>query len=258
MSAPCAWACPARCRCSTRRWCTTRCMAGLATGLHHCHRYSKQDRKNYFYPDLPKAYQISQYDLPLCEDGYLTIETAEGEEAHWHHPHPHRGGRGQADPRPEAMAPCIDCNRCGVPLIEIVSEPDIRTRRGGGGLPAKAAGHHRLHGHQRLQDERGLPALRREPFRAASRAEPFGTRTEMKNLNSFQSVQRAIEDEYRRQVEARGDAGRPSSRKPAASTSRPARPAPCAARKTPTTTAIFPTRTWPPIVTGRGHPDRLA
>ena len=138
-------------------------MAGLATGCTIA-RYSKQDRKNYFYPDLPKAYQISQYDLPLCVDGHLMVETPEGEKRigitriHIEED----AGKLIHDPEHGTL---IDCNRCGVPLIEIVSEPDIRTRRGGGGLSAKAPGGDRLHGHQRLQDERGLPALRREPFR---------------------------------------------------------------------------------------------
>ena len=89
-----------------------------------------------------------------------------------------------------------------MPLIEIVSEPDIRTPQEAVAYLQKLRAVIALHGHLRLQDERGFPALRREPFRPTSRAEPFGTRTEMKNLNSFQSVQRAIEEEYRRQVEA--------------------------------------------------------
>ena len=99
--------------------------AGLATNCKIAN-YSKQDRKNYFYPDLPKAYQISQYDLPLCEHGWLDVETEEGakrigitrihieEDA----------GKLVHDDKYGTM---IDCNRCGVPLIEIVSEPDIRS-----------------------------------------------------------------------------------------------------------------------------------
>ena len=99
--------------------------AGLATNCTIA-RFSKQDRKNYFYPDLPKAYQISQYDLPLCEHGYVDIETENGAK---------RIGITRIHIEEDAgklvhddkLGTLIDCNRCGVPLIEIVSEPDIRS-----------------------------------------------------------------------------------------------------------------------------------
>ena len=173
--------------------------AGLATDCTIA-KYSKQDRKNYFYPDLPKAYQISQYDLPLCVGGHLTIETPAGtknvgitrihieEDA----------GKLVHD---QDKGTLIDCNRCGVPLIEIVSEPDMRT-------PQEAVAY--------LQKLRAIIAytgisdckmnegsLRADVNLSIHKpGEPFGTRTEMKNLNSFISVQKAIEEEYRRQVEA--------------------------------------------------------
>ncbi len=138
--------------------------AGRAGHGLHIARYSKQDRKNYFYPDLPKAYQISPVrpaavrgrppDVEIVRSGEkrigitrIHIEEDAGKLIH-----------------DAEQGTLIDCNRCGVPLIEIVSEPDIRTPAGGGGLPAKAPGGDRLHGRQRLQDERRLPALRREPF----------------------------------------------------------------------------------------------
>ena len=116
----------------------TPCLAGLATGCEIT-RFSKQDRKNYFYPDLPKAYQITQYDLPLCVGGHLTIETPGGEK---------RIGITRIHIEEDAgklvhtmleHGTLIDCNRCGVPLIEIVSEPDIRTPQEARGLPAKAS-----------------------------------------------------------------------------------------------------------------------
>ena len=89
--------------------------AGLATNCKIAH-FSKQDRKNYFYPDLPKAYQISQYDIPLCENGYLMIETEEGSKRigitriHIEED----AGKLVHDDKYGTM---IDCNRCGVPLI---------------------------------------------------------------------------------------------------------------------------------------------
>ena len=97
--------------------------AGLATNCEIAY-ISKQDRKNYFYPDLPKAYQISQYDLPLCHHGWLEIEQDQGVK---------RIGITRIHIEEDAgklvhvegKGTLVDCNRCGVPLIEIVSEPEI-------------------------------------------------------------------------------------------------------------------------------------
>ena len=175
--------------------------AGLATGCT-ISRFSKQDRKNYFYPDLPKAYQISQYDLPLCLKGHVTIETPNGpkdigitrihieEDA----------GKLVHDPQKGTL---IDCNRCGVPLIEIVSEPDIRTPQEAIAYLQKLKAVIAYTGVSDCKMNEG--SLRCDVNLSIHKSgEPFGTRTEMKNLNSFQSVQRAIEEEYRRQVEAVG------------------------------------------------------
>lgn len=174
-------------------------LAGLATGCTIA-RFSKQDRKNYFYPDLPKAYQISQYNLPLCLNGRLAIETEQGAKTigitriHIEED----AGKLVHDPEKGTL---IDCNRCGVPLIEIVSEPDIRT-------PQEAVSYLRklraVIAYTGVSDCRmNEGSLRCDVNLSIHKpGEPFGTRTEMKNLNSFQSVQRAIEEEYRRQVEA--------------------------------------------------------
>lgn len=100
-------------------------MAGLATNCEIA-TYSKQDRKNYFYPDLPKAYQISQYDLPLCSHGYLDIETEAGKKRIGITRIHIEEDAGKLT-HVEGHGTLIDCNRCGVPLIEIVSEPDLRS-----------------------------------------------------------------------------------------------------------------------------------
>ena len=98
--------------------------AGLATNCTIA-RYSKQDRKNYFYPDLPKAYQISQYERPLCKNGSVEIVTDRGSKKigitriHIEED----AGKLVHDAK---LGTLIDCNRCGIPLIEIVSEPDLR------------------------------------------------------------------------------------------------------------------------------------
>ena len=173
--------------------------AGLATGCT-ISRYSKQDRKNYFYPDLPKAYQISQYDLPLCLKGHVTVETPEG---------PKDIGITRIHIEEDAgklvhdakLGTLIDCNRCGVPLIEIVSEPDIRTPQQAIAYLQKLKAVIAYTGVSDCKMNEG--SLRCDVNLSVHKpGEPFGTRTEMKNLNSFQSVQRAIEEEYRRQVEA--------------------------------------------------------
>lgn len=174
--------------------------AGLATNCTIA-RYSKQDRKNYFYPDLPKAYQISQYDLPLCEHGWLDIETDESakrigitrihieEDA----------GKLIHDPEKGTM---IDCNRCGVPLIEIVSEPDIRSAAEAVAYVRKLRSILLYTGISDCRMQEG--SLRCDVNLSVRKAgeTAFGTRTEMKNINSFTFIQRAIEYEYKRQVDA--------------------------------------------------------
>ncbi len=174
--------------------------AGLATNCTIAHR-SKQDRKNYFYPDLPKAYQISQYDLPLCENGWLDIETSGGSK---------RIGITRIHIEEDAgklvhddvHGTMIDCNRCGVPLIEIVSEPDIRSAEEAKAYLQKLRAVILYTGISDCRMNEG--SLRCDVNLSVRKAgtEEFGTRTEMKNLNSFTFIVKAIEYEYRRQVEA--------------------------------------------------------
>lgn len=173
--------------------------AGLATGCTIA-RYSKQDRKNYFYPDLPKAYQISQYDLPLCEKGSLEIETEEGSKKigitriHIEED----AGKLVHD---DKLGTLIDCNRCGVPLIEIVSEPDIRSSDEAIAYFKKLRAIILATGISDCKMNEG--SLRCDVNLSVRKAgsTAFGTRTEMKNLNSFAFIQKAIEYEYKRQVD---------------------------------------------------------
>lgn len=174
--------------------------AGLATNCTIAN-YSKQDRKNYFYPDLPKAYQISQYDLPLCEHGWLDIETQQGEKRigitriHIEED----AGKLVHD---EKFGTMIDCNRCGVPLIEIVSEPDIRSAEEAKAYLQKLRATILYTGVSDCKMEEG--SLRCDVNLSIRKKgdEKFGSRTEMKNINSFAYVVKAIEYEYKRQVEA--------------------------------------------------------
>ena len=171
--------------------------AGLAT---HCRiaRFSKQDRKNYFYPDLPKAYQISQYDLPLCTEGHLEIPAGDGvrrvgitrihiEEDAGKLIHTKDGGT------------LCDYNRCGVPLIEIVTEPDLRSAEEVVACLRKLRAILLYTGVSDCKMQEG--SLRCDVNLSLHKpGAPFGTRTEMKNLNSFQFIAKAVEYEAVRQA----------------------------------------------------------
>lgn len=173
---------------------------GLATNCEIA-RYSKQDRKNYFYPDLPKAYQTSQYDLPLCNNGHIDI-LVDGVHKEIGITRIHiEEDAGKLIHDEFTGSTLVDMNRCAVPLIEIVSEPDIRNA-------AEAV--------EYMQTLKGIleylevcdckmqeGSLRCDVNLSVRKIgeTKFGTRTETKNLNSFKSIQRSIEFEIRRQVE---------------------------------------------------------
>ena len=176
------------------------CKAGLALNCEIT-RYNKFDRKNYFYPDLPKAYQISQLYLPIARDGRVTIQTGEGErdiriyELHMEED----AGKLVHDPWVDQTK--ADYNRCGVPLIEIVTEPDFRTAEQVIAYLEKLKSTLEYLGVSDCKMQEG--SLRCDvnlSVRPAGSTE-FGTRTEMKNLNSFKAISRAIAYETRRQIE---------------------------------------------------------
>ncbi len=168
---------------------------GLAT---HCTiaRRSIFARKNYFYPDCPKDYQISQYDTPLCRDGYLVIDG--GKRVGIHRIHVEEdAGKLVHDPSGCAL---VDMNRSGVPLIEIVSEPDIRSGAEAAAAMQKLRSIVRYLGICDGNMEQG--SLRCDvnvSVRPEGSAE-FGVKTEVKNLNSFRQVEQAVEFERARQV----------------------------------------------------------
>ncbi|MBN1777208.1 MAG: Asp-tRNA(Asn)/Glu-tRNA(Gln) amidotransferase subunit GatB [Clostridiales bacterium] len=173
--------------------------AGFALNCNVHHR-SRFDRKNYFYPDLPKAYQISQFYKPICENGWLSLQTSEGEKKigitriHIEED----AGKLLHD---DENGTLLDMNRCGVPLIEIVSEPDMRSAEEAVAYLRKVRAILTYIGVSDCRMNEG--SLRCDVNLSIHRPdEPFGVRTEMKNLNSFQSVERAIKAEYERQVTA--------------------------------------------------------
>lgn len=172
-------------------------IAGLATGCE-ISAYSKTDRKNYFYPDLPKAYQISQYDIPLCHDGAVEIETDGGSKRIGvTRIHIEEDSGKLLHDREDATL--IDYNRCGVPLIEIVSEPDIRSASEAVEYLKKLRSILRYTGVSDCKMNEG--SFRCDVNLSVRRpGERMGIRTEIKNLNSFQSVARAIEYEANRQI----------------------------------------------------------
>ncbi len=174
--------------------------AGLAT---HCEiaRFSKSDRKNYFYPDLPKAYQISQYDLPLCANGYVDIATEEGEK-HVGITRIHIEEDAGKLVHDEKYGTLIDLNRCGVPLIEIVSEPDMRSAKEAVAYLKKLRSIVLYTG---ISDAKMNEGSLRCDVNISVReqgAQRLGTRAEIKNLNSFAFVAKAIEFEFVRQTQA--------------------------------------------------------
>ena len=175
--------------------------AGLATNCT-ISKDSKNDRKNYFYPDLPKSYQISQFDKPLCNNGYIEIEDDNGNLKKVRILRIHiEEDAGKLNHNEFSGGSLVDLNRAGVPLIEIVSEPDIRSSGEADRYLKKLKSILQYINVSDCKMEEG--SLRADVnVSVHKKNEPFGTRHEMKNMNSFKSIQRAIEYEKETQIEA--------------------------------------------------------
>lgn len=174
--------------------------AGLALNCE-IPSFSKFDRKNYFYPDLPKAYQLSQYDLPLAINGYLEIEL-NGETKRIGitrvHLEEDAGKLLHGDFADYSLA---DYNRSGVPLIEIVSEPDLRSPEEAKIYLEKLKSIIQYTGISDVKMEEGSLRCDANVSIMPVGSKEFGTRSEIKNMNSFKSVQRGLEYEVARQRE---------------------------------------------------------
>ncbi len=174
--------------------------AGLATNCS-IEKNSKNDRKNYFYPDSPKAYQISQFDKPLCYDGHVTIETENGEkEIRIERIHIEEDA-GKLNHDEYGRGSFVDLNRAGVPLIEVVSKPDMRSSAEVEAYMRKLKS---IFEYIEISDCKMEQGSLRADVNVSVRkkgAKEFGTRTEMKNMNSFRSIVRAIDYEAERQIE---------------------------------------------------------
>ena len=172
---------------------------------------TRWDRKNYFYPDLPKGYQISQYDLPLASMGRLTFETTDGPftvaitRAHLEEDTAKLVHATDADGRKVSL---VDFNRSGAPLMEIVTEPDIRTAEQARRYAEELQLLMRSIGASDADMERGQMRVEANVSLRVRGADAFGTRVEVKNMNSFRAVERAIAFEIERQAAAL-DAGEP-------------------------------------------------
>ena len=173
---------------------------GLATNCtitQNC----KFDRKNYFYPDNPQNYQISQLYLPICRDGYVEIETEEGKKKVRIHEIHMEEDAGKLVHDDWADCSLVDFNRSGVPLIEIVSEPDMRSAEEVIAYLEKLRMIIQYLGASDCKlNEGSMRADVNLSVRGVGAAE-FGTRTETKNLNSFKAIARAIENERERQID---------------------------------------------------------
>ncbi len=173
---------------------------GLATNCEIT-RDAKFDRKNYFYPDNPQNYQISQLYLPICRNGKVEIETEAGKKYVRIHEIHMEEDAGKLIHDDWEDCSLVDYNRSGVPLIEIVSEPDMRSAKE---VIAYLETLRMLIQYLGASDCKLQEGSMRADVNLSVRekgAEDFGTRTEMKNLNSFRSIMRAIESERERQID---------------------------------------------------------
>lgn len=173
---------------------------GLATNctITRCNKF---DRKNYFYPDNPQNYQISQLYLPICRDGHIDIETASGKKSVGIHEIHMEEDAGKLIHDEWEDCTLVDFNRSGVPLIEVVSEPDMRTAEEVIAYLEKLRLIAQYLGASDCKLQEG--SMRADVNLSVRElgSGQLGTRTEMKNLNSFKAISRAIEGERKRQIE---------------------------------------------------------
>ncbi len=182
--------------------------AGLATNCE-ISRDSKNDRKNYFYPDLPKSYQISQFDKPLCEHGYIEIEDKDGNKKKIRLLRIHiEEDAGKLNHDEFGGGSLVDLNRAGVPLIEMVSEPDLSSSEEVDKYLKKLKS---ILEYIEVSDCKMQEGSFRADVNVSVKKKTdteLGTRTEMKNMNSFRSISRAIEYEIDRQIDVLEDGGK--------------------------------------------------
>jgi aspartyl-tRNA(Asn)/glutamyl-tRNA(Gln) amidotransferase subunit B len=175
-------------------------LAGLAIHANIA-EFSKFDRKNYFYPDLPKGYQISQYDYPICQKGYIEIVRSDGEVKRIGVTRIHmEEDAGKSIHKEGEPYSAVDLNRAGVPLLEIVSEPDMRTSEEAYLYLKELRSIMKYLGVSDVNMEEGSLRCDVNVSVRPQGQKEFGTKVEIKNLNSFNGVKKAIEYEIERQI----------------------------------------------------------
>nr|WP_288860595.1 Asp-tRNA(Asn)/Glu-tRNA(Gln) amidotransferase subunit GatB [uncultured Faecalicatena sp.] len=174
--------------------------AGLASNCR-INQTCKFDRKNYFYPDNPQNYQISQLYIPICQDGWVEINTDTGKKKVRIHEMHMEEDAGKLIHDEWADCSLVDYNRSGVPLIEIVSEPDMRNSQEVIAYLEKLRCIMQYAGVSDCKLQEGSMRVDVNLSVREAGSESFGIRTEMKNLNSFKAIARAIEGERERQIE---------------------------------------------------------
>jgi aspartyl-tRNA(Asn)/glutamyl-tRNA(Gln) amidotransferase subunit B len=181
--------------------------AGLATHCEIAHS-SILARKNYFYPDLPKGYQISQYERPICTNGYVDVEiNGTPERIRLTRIHMEEDA-GKNIHEAHSDSSLVDLNRAGVPLLEIVSEPDMRTRDEAGAYLRTLRQILQYLGICDGNMEEGSFRCDANVSVRPARSETLGTKIEIKNLNSFKAVEKALEYEIERQIDTLSEGGR--------------------------------------------------
>ncbi|HEX9252499.1 MAG TPA: Asp-tRNA(Asn)/Glu-tRNA(Gln) amidotransferase subunit GatB [Ignavibacteriaceae bacterium] len=175
-------------------------LMGLATNCQ-INEHSVFARKNYFYPDLPKGYQISQYEKPICENGFIEVPAKNGLTKKIGITRIHMEEDAGKSIHDQSSTTLVDVNRCGVPLMEIVSEPDIRTPEEAYLYLSKIKQVVQYLGICDGNMEEGSLRCDANISVRLKGESNFGVKTEIKNMNSFRNVERAIEYEINRQIE---------------------------------------------------------
>lgn len=175
-------------------------LMGLATNCK-INKHSIFARKNYFYPDLPKGYQISQYEEPICEHGFIEVNPKNYSSKKIGITRIHMEEDAGKSIHDQSTATLVDVNRCGIPLMEIVSDPDIRTAEEAYLYLSKIKHIVQYLGICDGNMEEGSLRCDANISVRLKGEEKFGVKTEIKNMNSFRNVERAIEFEVNRQIE---------------------------------------------------------